>query len=60
MFKSEFLALGLLTLSLCGCPEQAGESKSTRTGSVGVTSQDIDDLAKPVSKPQGGGGSPTP
>jgi hypothetical protein len=49
MSKVEIAAVGILSVFLCGCPESASESpKSTRTGSaVGVTSQDIDDLAKP-------------
>jgi hypothetical protein len=49
MSKVEIAAACLLSVFLCGCLESTTESpKSTRTGSaVGVTSQDIDDLAKP-------------
>jgi hypothetical protein len=56
MSKVGIAAICLLSLFLCGCPESTSESpKSTRTGSAvgGVTTQDIDDLAKPDAKPQG-------
>jgi hypothetical protein len=56
MSKVGIAAVCLLSVFLCGCPESTNESpKSTRTGSVGgVTSQDIDDLAKPAAKPNDG------
>ena len=58
MRKVEFAAIGLLTMVLCGCPEPTNESPKTRTGSVGgVTSQDIDDMAKPDAKPKDGKGA---
>jgi hypothetical protein len=63
MRKIEMAAIGLLTMFLCGCPEATKESPKTRTGSVGVTSQDIDDMAKPDAKPKdgkGAGGGYTP
>ena len=63
MRKIEKAAIALFTLVLCGCLESTGESPKTRTGSVGVTSQDIDDLAKPDAKPKedkGAGGSYAP
>lgn len=53
MSRSGIAAVCLLSLSLCGCPEASNESpKPTRTGSAvgGVTTQDIDDLAKPAAK----------
>jgi len=56
-------AIGFLSLSLCGCPESTGESPKVRTGSVGVTTGDIDDMAKPDAKPKegkGAGGSYAP
>jgi hypothetical protein len=58
MKKVDMTAIGLLVLCLCGCPESTSESPKTRTGSVGgVTSQDIDDMAKPDSKPKDGKGA---
>ena len=56
VLKAKFSAVCLLVLcpclslclSLCGCTESTEKSKTERTGAVGVTSQDIDDLAKPA------------
>jgi hypothetical protein len=48
MWKAEITVVSVLTVCLCGCPDATNESpKATRTGSLGVTTQDIDDLAKP-------------
>ncbi|HTI52084.1 MAG TPA: hypothetical protein VL475_14070 [Planctomycetaceae bacterium] len=53
MCKTEIAAVALLSLSLWGCVESTDQkSESSRTGAVGVTTQDIDDLAKPVGKPK--------
>jgi hypothetical protein len=52
MWKAEITALSLLTLCLCGCPEATTESPKARTGSLGITTQDVDDLAKPDPKPK--------
>lgn len=57
MSKAGIAAVCLLSLVSCGCPESSSESpKSTRTGSAvgGVTTQDIDDLAKPAAAPKDG------
>jgi hypothetical protein len=48
VLKSKISALCLLTLCFYGCMESTDKKPSERTGSVGVTSQDIDDLGKPV------------
>ncbi|HEY3966254.1 MAG TPA: hypothetical protein VGM05_16965 [Planctomycetaceae bacterium] len=59
MLKSKISAACLLALCLCGCPEEAANNKAPteRTGAVGVTSQDIDDLGKPAPTPKGAGGN---
>jgi hypothetical protein len=50
MLKARILLTSLLALFVLGCTEEKPQNPSTRTGSVGgVTSQDIDDLAKPDS-----------
>jgi hypothetical protein len=51
MLKSKISAVCLLTLCLWGCTEATDKSPTQRTGSVGVTSQDIDDLGKPAAPP---------
>lgn len=52
MSKLEIAAVGLVTLSLWGCVEGTDDAqKSSRTGALGVTTQDIDDLAKPAAAP---------
>jgi hypothetical protein len=49
MSKFEIATIGLLSLSLWGCVEATDDGqKSSRTGALGVTTQDIDDLAKPA------------
>jgi hypothetical protein len=48
VLKSRIAAICLLMLCLYGCTESTEKSKTERTGAVGVTSQDIDDLGKPV------------
>jgi len=50
MWKSKIAAVCLLPLCLCGCPELSSESPKVRTGSVGMTTEGIDDLAKPDSQ----------
>jgi len=63
MSKTDLIGTGLLILSLCGCVETKTDNApagSGRTGSVGVTTQDIDDLGKPASKSPGGAGGVTP
>jgi hypothetical protein len=56
MMKSKIAATCLLSVCMCGCPEEPTNKKpSERTGSVGVTSQDLDDLAKPVAPANPGG-----
>ncbi len=49
MLKAKILLVCLLALFVSGCAEEKTEPPKTRTGSAvgGVTSQDIDDLAKP-------------
>jgi len=49
MLKARILLTSLLALFVVGCTEEKPQNPSTRTGSVGVTTQDIDDLAKPDS-----------
>ena len=57
VLKSKISAVCLLTLCLVGCMESADDKKpSERTGAVGVTSQDIDDLAKPATPPKNANG----
>jgi len=55
MSKIDFVGASLLIISLCGCVEMKSDNSqptptSERTGSMGVTTQDIDDLGKPASK----------
>ena len=59
MWKVEIVAVSLLTLCLCGCSDLTSESPKARTGSLGITTQDVDDLAKPdaSSKVQNGAGN---
>jgi hypothetical protein len=53
MLKVEIVLVCLLALLLGGCTENTPEPAKPRTGSVGgVTTQDVDDLAKPDSKPK--------
>lgn len=52
MRKAAINAACLLTIGLCGCPEMSSESPKVRTGSVGVTTEGIDDLAKPDARPK--------
>jgi hypothetical protein len=52
MWKAEITALSLLTMCLCGCPDSTSESPKARTGSMGITTQDVDDLAKPDPQPK--------
>jgi hypothetical protein len=48
MLKAKILLTSLLALFVVGCTEEKPQNPSTRTGSVGgVTTQDVDDLAKP-------------
>jgi hypothetical protein len=42
---------GVLTLFLCGCGEWTSESPKVRTGAVGVTTEGVDELGKPVNRP---------
>jgi hypothetical protein len=49
MLKAKILLTSLLALFVVGCTEEKPQNPSTRTGSVGgVTTQDVDDLAKPA------------
>jgi len=53
MLKSRISAVCPLILCLCGCMEATDNKSATeRTGAVGVTSQDIDDLGKPATPPK--------
>ena len=52
MLKTKILLTSLLALFVVGCTEEKPQNPSTRTGSVGVTTQDIDDMAKPDSGPK--------
>ena len=68
MSKALLVSAALLILSLCGCDQmnsnnsQPASGGSGRSGAVGVTTQDIDDLGKPASKMPAGssGGSAIP
>ena len=55
MLKARISAACLVALSLCGCPEPANKAPTERTGAVGVTSQDLDDLGKPAAPPKSDG-----
>jgi hypothetical protein len=52
MWKAEITVVSVLTLCLCGCADATTESPKARTGSLGITTQDVDDLAKPDPKPK--------
>jgi hypothetical protein len=52
MWNAEIIAVSLLTLCLCGCSDLTSESPKARTGSLGITTQDVDDLAKPDPQPK--------
>jgi hypothetical protein len=52
MFRIQFAAVGLLSVGLCGCGEWPQTGAKDRTGALGVTTQGIDDLAKPAAPPQ--------
>ncbi len=52
MWKAEITALSLLTMCLCGCSDLTSESPKARTGSLGITTQDVDDMAKPDAQPK--------
>lgn len=51
MVRNEVAAVGLLCLGLVGCGEWPDTGAKSRTGALGVTTQDVNDLAKPASPP---------
>lgn len=50
MFRNECAVAGLLMLGLAGCGEWPDTGAKSRTGALGVTTQDVNDLAKPVNQ----------
>lgn len=52
MSKPKIACVCLLSFCLCGCPElTSNPSPKPRSGSLGITADGLDDMAKPDPKP---------